>query len=61
MKAREEKKSCCFGDFYYAEAEKVKVLTYRPKCAETAEEPRPAEGSSSAFESSHSAPAKAKT
>jgi hypothetical protein len=39
---------------------KVKVLTHRPKRAEAAEEPRPAEGSS-AFESSHPAPAKAKT
>jgi hypothetical protein len=40
---------------------KVKVLTYRPKRAETAEEPRPAEGSSSTFESSYPAPAEAKT
>jgi hypothetical protein len=40
---------------------KVKVLTHRPKCVETAKEPRPTEESSSAFESSHSAPAEAKT
>jgi hypothetical protein len=40
---------------------KVKVLTHRPKRAETAEESRPAEESSSVFESSHSAPAEAKT
>jgi hypothetical protein len=35
---------------------KVKVLTHRPKRAETADEPRPAEGSF-AFESSYPAPA----
>jgi hypothetical protein len=39
---------------------KVKVLTHRPKCIETAGEPRPAEGSS-VFESSYPAPAEAKT
>jgi hypothetical protein len=39
---------------------KVKVFTHRPKCVETAEEPRPVEGSS-AFESSYPAPAEAKT
>jgi hypothetical protein len=38
---------------------KVKVLTHHPKRAETVEEPRPAEGSS-AFESSHPAPAEAR-
>jgi hypothetical protein len=35
------------------------VLTHRPKRAETAKEPRPAEGSS-AFKSSHTAPAEAR-
>ena len=59
MKARKEKKSCCFSDFYYAEAEKVKVLTHHPKRTETAEEPRPAEGSF-AVESSHPATAEAR-
>jgi hypothetical protein len=39
---------------------KVKVLTHRPKRAETAEEPRPAEESSSTFDSSYPAPAEAK-
>ena len=39
---------------------KVKVFTHLPKCVETAEEPRPVEGSS-AFESSYPAPAEAKT
>jgi hypothetical protein len=38
---------------------KVKVLTHHPKRIETAEEPRPAEGSS-AVESSHLATAKAR-
>jgi hypothetical protein len=38
---------------------KVKVLTHRPKRAETVEELRPAEGSS-AVESSHPAPAEAR-
>jgi pyruvate/2-oxoglutarate dehydrogenase complex dihydrolipoamide acyltransferase (E2) component len=36
-------------------------LTHRPKHAETAKEPSPAEGSSSVFESSYTAPAEAKT
>jgi hypothetical protein len=40
---------------------KDKVLTHRPKRAETAEEPRPAKGSSFAFKSSYPAPAEAKT
>jgi hypothetical protein len=39
---------------------KVKVLTHRSRHAETAEGPRPAEGSSSAFESSYPAPVEAK-
>ena len=39
---------------------KVKVLTHRPKRAETTEESRPAEESSSVFESSHSIIAEAK-
>jgi hypothetical protein len=39
---------------------KDKVLTHRPKRDETAEEARPAEESSSAFESSHSAPTEAR-
>jgi hypothetical protein len=40
---------------------KVKVLTHRPKRVETAKELRPAEGSSSIFESSYPSSAEAKT
>jgi hypothetical protein len=40
---------------------KVKILTHRPKRVETAEEPRPIEGSSFVTEPSHSAPAEART
>jgi hypothetical protein len=45
---------------YYVEAKKTKVLTNRPKRTETAEEPRPAEGSS-VVQPSHPAPVEAKT
>jgi hypothetical protein len=44
-----------------AKPKKVKVLTHRPKHAETTEELSPTEESSSVFESSHSVPAEAKT
>jgi hypothetical protein len=40
---------------------KVKVLTHRPKRVETAEEPRPIEGSSSVSEPSRSTLAEART
>jgi hypothetical protein len=45
-KARKKEKICSFGDRQHAEAKKVKVLTHRPKHAETAEVPKPVEGSS---------------
>ena len=45
--SKEKEKICCFGDRQHAEAKKkVKVLTHRPKRAETAEVPKLAEGSS---------------
>jgi hypothetical protein len=40
---------------------KVKVLTHRPKHVETAEEPRPIEGSSFVSDLGHSTPAEART
>jgi hypothetical protein len=46
VKARKKEKIYCFGDRQHAEAEKVKVLTHRPKRAEMAEVPKLAEGSS---------------
>jgi hypothetical protein len=46
-KQGKKRKICCFGDRQHAEAKKkVKVLTHRPKRAETAEVPKLAEGSS---------------
>jgi hypothetical protein len=38
-----KEKISCFGDRQHTEAEKVKVLMHRPKRAETAEVPKPAE------------------
>jgi hypothetical protein len=46
VKTRKKEKICCFGDRQHAEAEKVKVVTHLSKRAETAEVPKPAEGSS---------------
>jgi hypothetical protein len=38
--SKEKEKICCFGDRQHAEAEKVKVLTHRPKRTEMAKVPK---------------------